>query len=451
MGQKLTTKRVKGKLIFKHETEANWGQSNYIPEQGEKILYDPDESHNYTRVKYGDGSHTVKDLPFSPSDKIPQFPETTRDKVLTVNKEGEVEWKDYANLPVFDDVNEVPEDFPEESVYLIPADNGSFVTKAEMSARVDREAANRITEIKVQKERIDQLTELVPEATSSDKDKVLTANEDGTASWKTPSGGNGGTGSEQIQSDYEQNDATKLDYIKNRPFYEVPALADIAWNGDVQSFWNAGKAYPIYKDGPNDAGIDGFEVYVSDETPDASAFIGGTAVSITCTDYTTSEVSKTITANDVQDYRGIGAVIEMAIICVAEWSVATRIYQNLIKVRYEDEGEMKAGIYFSYGYSPANFNTCYTKSFTFEGAEPFIKKIDKKFLPDDISGINISAARVGQTIVVKAVDENGVPTEWEAVNLPKSVNIIAVDSYDDLPHAGSVSKGTIALVTSEVV
>ena len=188
MGQELTTKRVKGKIIFKHETEADWGQSNYIPEQGEKILYDPDESHNYTRVKYGDGSHTVKDLPFSPSDKIPQFPATTRDKVLTVNKEGEAEWKDYANLPVFDDVDEVPEDFPEESVYLIPADNGSFVTKVEMAARVDREVVNRTTEINIQKERIDELTKLVPEVISSDKDKVLTANEDGTAEWKEPTG-----------------------------------------------------------------------------------------------------------------------------------------------------------------------------------------------------------------------------------------------------------------------
>lgn len=186
MGQELTRKRVKGKLIFKHETETDWGQSNYIPEQGEKILYDPDENHNYTRVKYGDGSHTVKDLPFSPSDKIPQFPTTTRDKVLTVNEQGEAEWKDYASLPVFDNVDEIPEDFPEESVYLIPADNGSFVTKAEMSARVDKEAVNRATEINIQKERIDELTKLVPEVTSSDKDKVLTANEDGTAEWKEP-------------------------------------------------------------------------------------------------------------------------------------------------------------------------------------------------------------------------------------------------------------------------
>ena len=32
-------------------------------------------------------------------------------------------------------------------------------------------------------------------------------------------------------------------------------------------------------------------------------------------------------------------------------------------------------------------------------------------------GVKVEGAKVGQTIVVKAVDENGVPTEWEAANL----------------------------------
>lgn len=66
-------------------------------------------------------------------------------------------------------------------------------------------------------------------------------------------------------------------------------------------------------------------------------------------------------------------------------------------------------------------------------------------------GINIESATVGQTIVVKAVDENGKPTEWEAVNLPKSTNIIVANSVEELPDPASVPENTIALVTSEVV
>ena len=45
-----------------------------------------------------------------------------------------------------------------------------------------------------------------------------------------------------------------------------------------------------------------------------------------------------------------------------------------------------------------------------------IKRVPK----DEVGGIKVAAAEVGQTIVVKAVDEAGNPTEWEAVDLPKN-------------------------------
>lgn len=69
MGQKI--KQVKGKVLAKHETEAIWDESNYgagvayVPELGEKVIYDPDDQHLYPRVKYGDGINIVKYLPFS--------------------------------------------------------------------------------------------------------------------------------------------------------------------------------------------------------------------------------------------------------------------------------------------------------------------------------------------------------------------------------------------------
>lgn len=57
-------KRLKGKVIPKHETEAAWLLSNYIPEQGETIIYDVDETHTKARQKIGDGINKVKNLPF---------------------------------------------------------------------------------------------------------------------------------------------------------------------------------------------------------------------------------------------------------------------------------------------------------------------------------------------------------------------------------------------------
>jgi hypothetical protein len=62
MGEEI--KRLKGKISFKHETEADWAMSNYIPQNGELVLYDPDEKHEGTRLKRGDGVTTVSALPF---------------------------------------------------------------------------------------------------------------------------------------------------------------------------------------------------------------------------------------------------------------------------------------------------------------------------------------------------------------------------------------------------
>jgi hypothetical protein len=58
-------KKIKARVVFKHEKAEDWEQSSYVPELGEKVLYDPDDYHAYTRVKYGDGEKRVADLPFS--------------------------------------------------------------------------------------------------------------------------------------------------------------------------------------------------------------------------------------------------------------------------------------------------------------------------------------------------------------------------------------------------
>lgn len=63
-------KRLKAKVVHKHETAANWELSNYIPDVGEIVFYDPDEEYGYTRQKNGDGIHKVSELPFSAEQKL---------------------------------------------------------------------------------------------------------------------------------------------------------------------------------------------------------------------------------------------------------------------------------------------------------------------------------------------------------------------------------------------
>ena len=53
------------RIVHKHDTEANWNKAtNFIPLQGEIIIYDIDQNHNYSRVKVGNGATTVTNLPF---------------------------------------------------------------------------------------------------------------------------------------------------------------------------------------------------------------------------------------------------------------------------------------------------------------------------------------------------------------------------------------------------
>ena len=53
------------RIVHKHDTEANWNNTtNFIPLQGEIIIYDIDANHDYNRVKIGDGTTNVINLPF---------------------------------------------------------------------------------------------------------------------------------------------------------------------------------------------------------------------------------------------------------------------------------------------------------------------------------------------------------------------------------------------------
>lgn len=61
----MAEKRLNGRIILKHDTEANWNlANNFYPEKGEVIIYDIDSTHSYERFKIGDGAHLPKDLPF---------------------------------------------------------------------------------------------------------------------------------------------------------------------------------------------------------------------------------------------------------------------------------------------------------------------------------------------------------------------------------------------------
>ena len=61
----MSEKNINTRIVNKHDIEANWIEaSNFVPLKGEAIIYDADSTHSYIRVKIGDGSTLVTQLPF---------------------------------------------------------------------------------------------------------------------------------------------------------------------------------------------------------------------------------------------------------------------------------------------------------------------------------------------------------------------------------------------------
>jgi hypothetical protein len=56
---------MKARVSQLHKTEADWNKlANFVPIQGEFIIFDPDKRHKYARLKVGDGVSKLIDLPF---------------------------------------------------------------------------------------------------------------------------------------------------------------------------------------------------------------------------------------------------------------------------------------------------------------------------------------------------------------------------------------------------
>ena len=61
----MAEKVLNSRIIHKHDVEDKWSLvSDFIPNQGEIIVYDVDENYNYERFKIGDGVTAINELPF---------------------------------------------------------------------------------------------------------------------------------------------------------------------------------------------------------------------------------------------------------------------------------------------------------------------------------------------------------------------------------------------------
>ena len=63
----MAKKEFQGRIVNKHDLEVNWNlATNFIPLDGEIIIYDADTNYDYPRIKIGNGIDKVGDLSFLP-------------------------------------------------------------------------------------------------------------------------------------------------------------------------------------------------------------------------------------------------------------------------------------------------------------------------------------------------------------------------------------------------
>lgn len=86
----MSEKNIKSRIVHKHDSEENWLKAiNFIPKQGEIIVYDKDSTYNYERFKIGDGVTNVNSLPFATYKSIPEL---DSDGILTFTGEYAVNY-----------------------------------------------------------------------------------------------------------------------------------------------------------------------------------------------------------------------------------------------------------------------------------------------------------------------------------------------------------------------
>lgn len=62
---------IKTRIQLKNDTEAHWDlATNFVPREGEVIIYSADDTHPFSRLKVGDGKTNVINLPFIDSGTV---------------------------------------------------------------------------------------------------------------------------------------------------------------------------------------------------------------------------------------------------------------------------------------------------------------------------------------------------------------------------------------------
>lgn len=78
---------MKARVSQLHKTEDEWDSlPNFVPAQGEFIVFDPDKQYKYVRLKVGDGTTKLSNLPFFLNSTIDDFMTDNYDKIIDAGR-----------------------------------------------------------------------------------------------------------------------------------------------------------------------------------------------------------------------------------------------------------------------------------------------------------------------------------------------------------------------------
>lgn len=217
---------------------------------------------------------------------------------------------------------------------------------------------------------------------------------------------NSGGGGTSVQADYEQNDTTASDYIKNRPFYietgETLFSGDVVINeGDALNVSIPFDMYAYY----------GFTITSSstdDEVLAANEAILGKGFVVTLDDVTQATSYKVTASNDGESmyYLGnFGVILQLYIDMMISYGLDEEEAIATVKTMFPDYDTLDTGESFIMvlGLSEMNILVYKTGTISITIHEGTVKKLDRMFLPNGI-GSNVN---MGDVLPKVTADDEG--------------------------------------------
>ena len=214
---------------------------------------------------------------------------------------------------------------------------------------------------------------------------------------------------EQVQSDWNQADETAADYIKNRPFGNV-AYDGILFGERGSNGWRLERV-------PDVSAFYGIQGTRQAEIRGTGRVIPGSA-NISASDYDGSvNIEYTSTSgHTIINISGEYGVIDNINVQSSEGIGGWGTYELHIDGLYY-EGYIKLSADKVEGTLPYASTSDYIPVSAGSGKSNYTAKALSSVIPI----LGVSGASVGQIVKIKAVDENGIPTEWEAADMPEQV------------------------------